>query len=162
MLLVLDAKSAFWLIALDKQSWYLCTFATPWGRNRFLRVPFALGTVPQNFSTKQLTESSKNTSHFHVLVASKTASERATHLRKVLTIASINNLKLNCDKLKFGLPSVTFFGHQLTQEVLAPDPNKVKAIEVMPVPATEISGDGNIPHEIRPKLFNKNSTSSSF
>ncbi|EEC03501.1 polyprotein of retroviral origin, putative, partial [Ixodes scapularis] len=49
VLSVLDAKSTFWQLALDKQRSFLCTFVTPWGRSRFLRVPFGLSTAPEQF-----------------------------------------------------------------------------------------------------------------
>ena len=39
----LNAKSGFWQIKLTEESSKLCTFNTPWGRYRFLRMPF--GTV---------------------------------------------------------------------------------------------------------------------
>lgn len=55
-----------------------------------------------------------------------------THLHEVLTIARDNNLKLNCDELRMGLPSVAYLGHQLTQGGLAPDPDKVKSIKAVP------------------------------
>lgn len=68
-----------------------------------------------------------------ILVASRTSSEHTTHLRKVLMTAR-NNLKLNKDKLKLGLSSVTYLGHQLTQDGIAPDPDKVKAINAIQPP----------------------------
>ncbi|XP_040063418.1 uncharacterized protein K02A2.6-like [Ixodes scapularis] len=65
-----------------------------------------------------------------ILVASRTQSDHATHLRKVLEIARNNNLKLNKDKLKLGLSTVTYLGHQLTQEGIAPDPEKtIKTVD---------------------------------
>ena len=38
----LDAKDGFWQVELDKKSSDLCTFNTPFGRYKFLRMPFAL------------------------------------------------------------------------------------------------------------------------
>ena len=38
----LDASSGFWQIPLDESSSYLCTFATPFGRYRFCRLPFGI------------------------------------------------------------------------------------------------------------------------
>ena len=39
---VLDASNAYWQIQLDEASSYLTTFSTPYGRYRFLRMPFGL------------------------------------------------------------------------------------------------------------------------
>nr|XP_037288273.1 LOW QUALITY PROTEIN: uncharacterized protein LOC119181197 [Rhipicephalus microplus] len=69
-----------------------------------------------------------------ILVASKTPDEHVVHLRKVLSTARANNLKLNYNKVKLGLPTVTYLGHQLTQQGVTPDPSKVKAINAIPAP----------------------------
>ena len=45
-----------------------------------------------------------------------------------------NNVKLNRDKIKFKLDTVTYIGHQLTSNGVKPDPKKTDAIRKMPVP----------------------------
>lgn len=45
----LDAATGFWQIRLDKPSSYLCTMSTPYGRYRFLRMPFGISTAPEVF-----------------------------------------------------------------------------------------------------------------
>ena len=49
-----------------------------------------------------------------------------------------NNLKLNKDKLKFRRKEVRFVGHLLTSKGVRADPDKVKAVQEMPVP-TDVS-----------------------
>ncbi|KAJ8379207.1 hypothetical protein AAFF_G00223190 [Aldrovandia affinis] len=44
------------------------------------------------------------------------------------------NLKLNKQKLRLKLPSVTYMGHLLTTEGLRPDPEKVTAVQNMQTP----------------------------
>ena len=39
---VLDQSSSFWQVKLSEESSMLCTFNTPWGRMRFLRMPFGM------------------------------------------------------------------------------------------------------------------------
>ncbi len=46
---VVDAKSAFWHIALDEQSSKLTTFATPFGKYRWLRMPYGISPAPEIF-----------------------------------------------------------------------------------------------------------------
>lgn len=46
---VLDAKSSFWQISLDHRSSMLTTFSTPFGRYRFLRMPFRLNSASEVF-----------------------------------------------------------------------------------------------------------------
>ncbi|KAK8764954.1 hypothetical protein V5799_032438 [Amblyomma americanum] len=72
-----------------------------------------------------------------ILIASRTLDEHLAHLRKVLNVARANNLKLNYDKLKLGLPSVTYLGHQLSKQGITPDPSKVKAISAIPAPTSK-------------------------
>ncbi|XDV53655.1 hypothetical protein PO909_022102 [Leuciscus waleckii] len=46
---VLDAKSSFWQISLDSKSSLLTTFSTPFGRYRFLRMPFGINSASEVF-----------------------------------------------------------------------------------------------------------------
>ncbi|GBO99797.1 Retrovirus-related Pol polyprotein from transposon 412 [Eumeta japonica] len=45
----LDASSGFWMIPLDDDSSKLCTFNTPFGRYKFLRLPFGISVAPEIF-----------------------------------------------------------------------------------------------------------------
>ncbi|GBM38548.1 Transposon Tf2-9 polyprotein [Araneus ventricosus] len=46
---VLDAVSAFWQISLDEESSHLCTFSSPFGRFKFLRMPYGIKRAPERF-----------------------------------------------------------------------------------------------------------------
>ena len=50
---VLDASSGFWQLKLDEASTRLCTFNTPFGRYRFLRLPFGINSATEMCSTGQ-------------------------------------------------------------------------------------------------------------
>ena len=39
---VVDAKSGYWMVELDSESSLLMTFNTPWGKYKWLRLPFGL------------------------------------------------------------------------------------------------------------------------
>lgn len=96
---ILDAKSAFWQLTLDEASSRLCTFTTPWGRYRFLRVPFGLATAPELFqqAIDEVFQGQVIVKLYFddILVASRTSVEHMAHVRTVLTIARKNNLKFN-------------------------------------------------------------------
>ncbi|XP_046330984.2 uncharacterized protein K02A2.6-like [Haliotis rufescens] len=47
-----DAKNGFWHIVLDKESSLLTTFETPWGRFRWLRMPFGISPAPEEFQRR--------------------------------------------------------------------------------------------------------------
>ena len=44
---IIDERHAFWQVPLTENSSYLCTFHTPWGRKRFLRMPFGICSVSE-------------------------------------------------------------------------------------------------------------------
>ena len=44
---VFDMKDAYWHIKLSEQSSYYTTFHTPWGRKRFLRMPFGISSASE-------------------------------------------------------------------------------------------------------------------
>ncbi|XP_041379666.1 uncharacterized protein K02A2.6-like [Gigantopelta aegis] len=48
----LDAKHGYWSIVLDSESSYLTTFNSPFGRYRFLRLPFGLKVSQDIFQEK--------------------------------------------------------------------------------------------------------------
>ncbi|KAK0151889.1 hypothetical protein N1851_006731 [Merluccius polli] len=45
---ILDEKDGYWQIKLDEPSSKLCTFNTPWGRFRFLRLPFGIKSASES------------------------------------------------------------------------------------------------------------------
>ncbi|KAK0139061.1 hypothetical protein N1851_024415 [Merluccius polli] len=58
---ILDEKDGYWQIKLDEPSSKLCTFNTPWGRFRFLRLPFGIKSASESFAASwefKLTHSS--------------------------------------------------------------------------------------------------------
>ena len=48
----LDAKDGFYQISLDEESSKLTTFWTPFGRYRYLRMPFGISSAPEEFEAK--------------------------------------------------------------------------------------------------------------
>lgn len=51
---LLDANSGFWMVRLDDESSKLCTFNTPFGRYRFLRLPFGISSAPEIFHAEMI------------------------------------------------------------------------------------------------------------
>lgn len=49
---VVDAKDGFWHIQLDQASSFLTTFGSPWGRYRWLRMPFCISPAPEEFQRR--------------------------------------------------------------------------------------------------------------
>lgn len=52
MFTVCDVKQGFWHVRLEEESSYLTTFATPFGRFRWLRMPMGTSPAPEVFQRK--------------------------------------------------------------------------------------------------------------
>ena len=52
---VLDAKEGFYQVKLDDNSSHLTTFCTPFGRYRYLRMPFGISSAPEEFQRRMHT-----------------------------------------------------------------------------------------------------------
>ena len=48
---VCDVKNGFWHVELDQESSYLTTFGTPFGRYRWLKMPFGISQAPEYFQS---------------------------------------------------------------------------------------------------------------
>ena len=48
----LDSKDGFYQISLDEKSSKLTTFWIPFGRYRYLRMPFGVSAAPEEFECK--------------------------------------------------------------------------------------------------------------
>ena len=48
-----DVKNGFWRIELDEESSKLITFKTPFGKYRWLRLPFGLSSALEEFQRRQ-------------------------------------------------------------------------------------------------------------
>uniref|UniRef100_A0A803JLC0 Gypsy retrotransposon integrase-like protein 1 n=1 Tax=Xenopus tropicalis TaxID=8364 RepID=A0A803JLC0_XENTR len=141
---VLDAKDGFWQVKLDKSSSYLTTFWTPFGRYRWLRMPFGIATAPEEYQRRQH-EAVEGLPGVEVIAddilvygcgdtTEEATADHDKNLIRLLERARKLNLKLNKQKLRLRLSSVPYMGHLLTAEGLRPDPDKVKAILEMPNP----------------------------
>ena len=129
---VLDATSGYWSLKLEDKSSYLTTFNTPCGRYRYLRVPFGLNCSQDDFQRKidKTFEGMTGVTAIvdDILVFGKTRAEHDQNLRKVLTRAPEQGIKLNADNVKIGVTEVRYFGNILTQKCLKIDDKKLSAI----------------------------------
>lgn len=118
---VLDAKTGFWQVKFDQQSSYLTTFNTPFGRYRWIRMPFGISSAPEVWQQRmnQIVEGLK---YVEVIaddflicgVGDTTKDAMADHdrnLKAFLDRARERGLKLNPTKIKLRCSSVPFIGH---------------------------------------------------
>lgn len=143
----LDAKDGFYQIKLDDNSSKLTTFWTPFGRYRYLRMPFGISSAPEEFEST-LHERLGDLEGVEVLrddmlvVGYGDTLEEANknhdgNLLRLLKRAREINLKFNIKKLNLRRKEVKFMGHVLTSNGLKPDPDKIKAVTEMPKPTNK-------------------------
>ena len=123
---------------LSKDSSYLTTFNTPFGRYWFLRLPFGIVSTQDDFQQKmdETFEGIPGVTSLvdDVIVFGKTQEDHDANIQAARERATIKNLKLNPEKLTVGVQEVEYFGHIISADGLRPDPAKVKAIQDMPPP----------------------------
>jgi hypothetical protein len=134
----LDARSGYWTIKLEEKSTYFTTFNSPFGRYRFLRMPFGINSAQDEFQ-RMIDEAFEGLPGVFalvddVLICGKTREEHDANLRAALDRCREKNIRLNADKLTVGATEVNYFGHVISAEGLKPDPAKIKAIQEMPTP----------------------------
>lgn len=135
---VLDANQGFWQIKLDEESSKLCTFNTPIGRHRFLRLPFGVSSASEVFqcAVAQMLEDLEGMVNVtdDILVWGETTEEHDQRLIKLLESAREWNLKLNKSKCQIRTSKIRYLGHIISEEGLKPDDEKERAIVQMPPP----------------------------
>lgn len=133
----LDASQAFYQIPLDDASSRLCTVGTPFGRYRFLRLPYGVKCAPEVFNERfrQIFDLQNVAVYIDdIILWGKTKDEHDIILKKVLDIARQNNVKFNLTKCKFGVSQIMFMGHVITADGISIDSDRVKAIREFPEP----------------------------
>ena len=145
----LDVKNAYWHVVLDDESSKLTTFSTPFGRYRWLRMPFGCNVSSEIFQTR-LQRSLDGLDGVYcvaddIMITGNGSTEEEAKLdhdvklKCLLERCRTVGIRLNRDKMKLHQTSVTFLGHLVTAEGLKPDPEKVRAIDDMTRP-TDVEG----------------------
>lgn len=134
----LDAAQGFWQIKLDEKSSRYCTFNTPYGRYRFLRMPFGIISASEIYhrAMDNMLEGLEGVRCYidDLVIWGSTLQEHNDRLAKVLQRISDHGLKLNRAKCQFCVQEMTFLGDKLSGEGIEPDDRKIKAILSMPRP----------------------------
>jgi hypothetical protein len=127
----LDANQAFYQIKLDEASSDLCTVGTPFGRYKFLRLPYGIKCAPEVFNERfrQIFDFDNVAVYIDdILIWGKTQAEHDATLLKVLQTAKEHNTKFNLTKCEFGKNKISFMGHILSKEGVSIDPKRITAI----------------------------------
>lgn len=135
---VLDNKEGFFQIKLDENSSKLCTFNSPFGCYKFLRLPFGIKIAPEAFQkcNEMNFEGIDGIAIYidDILIFSDTVEEHNKIMKKVMERAKEKNIKFNKDKFQFQQTEVKFLGHKISQFGISFDDNRIRAIEELGTP----------------------------
>ncbi|GBN32147.1 Retrovirus-related Pol polyprotein from transposon 297 [Araneus ventricosus] len=113
---------------LDEESCDLCTFITPFGRFRFLVMPFGLKSAPEVYQKvmDNIFEDCPDIDPYFddIMVYSKNMIDHYEKLKKVFQIARESGLKLNKDMAKIAVSVLQYLGHIISPDGVSPDPKK--------------------------------------
>ena len=136
----LDASNAYWQMKVDEESSSLLTFNTPYGRYRFLRMPYGIHSASELCQTQisRIIENIPGTSNSQddIIIWASTKAELRKRTIEVLQSCRKNNLKLNKSKRQFNMREIIFLGHQISEHGVHADPKKIEAIMNMPNPTS--------------------------
>ena len=113
---------------------------TPFGAFEFLTMPFGLRNAAstfQGFMDEVVRDFSFVYNYIDdILVSSALREEHVTHLRLLFERFQKYQVGINPGKCVFGVSSLTFLGHIISPEVIAPLPEKVKALQDLQPPTS--------------------------
>ncbi|XP_048759452.2 uncharacterized protein K02A2.6-like [Ostrea edulis] len=144
-----DLRHGYWHVKLDEESSYMTTFDTPFGRYRWLRLPFGTSVSSEMFQRRLYQaigdlDGLLNIADDVLLYGVGETKEEAVKdhdekLAAFLKRCQAVGIRLNPKKMRLKLSQVRFMRHLVTDKGVLPDPDKVAAIRNMPAP-TDLHG----------------------
>jgi len=151
---------------LAENSSKLTTFATPFGRYRFLRLPFDVSNAPKIFhrTFTEIFGDIKGVKIYidDIIIHAKNEEEHDEILRQVCKRVREYGVRFNMNKCKFKEKQVRYVGHiTLSENGIGIDEEKIEAIKRIsePTNAKELSRflrDGNICCKVYSELIEFN------
>jgi len=136
----LDLASGFWQVEVSVKDREKTAFTTPFGTYEFLVMPFGLINAPATFQRVMDRVFQEVTWKFvlvyidDIIIYSKTYEEHLEHLKNVFTLLGNAGLKINLEKCDFFKRKLSFLGHVITINGIAPDPSKIEKVQHYPIP----------------------------
>ena len=137
----LDLVSGYFQMEMDPDSIPKTAFTTEHGHFEYVRAPFGLATMPSQFQRLvqgHIDDPAQGIQCFldDVIVHGASFQQTLDRLRLVLERLRSAGLKLKPAKCEFFRKRVSFLGHLVSRDGIAPDPEKVVAVSEWPPPTT--------------------------
>ena len=133
-----NGTSSYLCIVLNYESSLLTTFNTPWGRYRFICLPWGLSCAQDIFQwmMDQILECCEGVIGItdDIIIHGRDDEDHDRNLHNFMHTACEHGLVFNGEKCEVKKDSVTFFGTVYDANGAHPDPKKVDAIHKMPPP----------------------------
>lgn len=142
MFSTLDLASGYHQVELREEDREKTAFSTQSGHWEFLRMPFGLKCAPATFQ-RAVNNVLRGLQGLHcmiymddIIIYSSSLEEHIKDLRNVFERLRATNLKVQLDKTEFIRKEVLYLGHQITEDGLKPNDDKIKAVLNYPIPKT--------------------------
>ena len=137
VLSTIDLRSRYHHITLGKSSRAKTAFVTPFGKYKFLMVPFGLAQAPAYFQllmNKVLKKLKFAMTYLDdIIIFSENELQHLEHLEIVFSHLRAAGLKMKRSKCDFFKSEIHYLGHLISPEGISPLPNKLDCIKHMPV-----------------------------
>ena len=136
----LDLHAGYHHIPLDELSIPKTAFTSPFGKYKYIKVPFGLVQAPayfQELMTGVLKDFSFTIAYLdNIIIFSRMTEHHLSHIKQVFEKLRNAHLLLKPSKCHFFARKIQYLGHILSTKGIRPLPSKIQAINNMHLPKT--------------------------